>query len=67
MVNLSDANTKVMTIISNPLKYLLTVVVLTELVACAPLRFSMYLRNMTKDTTYLTFIHEAVKENGKKY
>jgi hypothetical protein len=55
-----------MTIISNPVKYLLSILVLAVLSGCAPLRFAMYARNMTNGTTYLTLKYTTGERNEKK-
>lgn len=53
-----------MTSISNSIKIVLTLIIVVIVTACSPLRFHMYVRNVTSDTAFLSLQYESNPGNS---
>lgn len=49
---------------SNSIKFLLTLIILTSVSACSPLRFDMYVRNFTNETAFLSLLYNSQSWNS---
>ena len=53
-----------MTPITNSIKFFFTLIILTGVTACSPLRFEMYVRNVTNHTAFLSLQYKSNPGNS---